>query len=683
MQIIDRVQKKLAEGTRLTPQDALELYAENDVLEIGRLASEVNRRKNQGIVYYNVNRHINPTNICVLSCKFCAYSRKPGEEGGYAYSIPEMVEKATEAVKQGATEVHMVGGLHPRWNLNTYLDMIRAIREAHPSLHIKAFTVVELDWMARKARLPISEVLERLVEAGLNSLPGGGAEIFHPEIRDRICDTKVSAEDWLGTHKLAHQRGLKSNATMLYGHIEKPFHRVDHMLRLRTLQDETKGFNAFIPLAFQPFQNEMGIERYTLGLDDVRTIAIARLFLDNFQHIKTYWIMLGQDVAQLGLEFGANDIDGTVTEEKISRMAGGRAGMVMSRQDIETIIRRAGYAPQERNTVYEPIGLPPPDAEQVTQKAFAKRADDAMRYLHRAWYEHAELSTEEFIAVAKGAPLHLLGTIAHRKQIENDPTAKPCTRAHYVTELAVQDGLSVDAIVFDLAAIGQNIDLRELEKALWAYHQLYPGVDIVLAGIKAVWQLAQAEHLTVSQLFRRLSEHGLTLLESSPAESEHDLTPSEIVSLHAAAHKRGLGTIGRVELLADEFPMWEHYWSRLQAFEVFAHEPLFKGLQIAGHRSTTIVDYCRAVALARLLTSHHRILTPPIMIPHLSPDRGLGTKAGQLAVDKVVGLVVKFGSSGFGHCDLVTAQLVDCLELPPAVGAMFGLGASAAEASPL
>ena len=291
-----------------------------------------------------------------MSCKFCAYSRKPGEEGGYAYSIDEMVEKAGEAVGQGATEVHMVGGLHPRWRLDHYKDMIGAVKAAHPQLHIKAFTAVELDWFARRARTTVEDILRQLQAVGLGSLPGGGAEIFAPEIRDAICETKVSAEQWLDTHRTAHRLGMHSNCTMLYGHIESYHHRVDHMRRLRELQDETGGFNAFIPLAFQPFQNEMGIDRYTFGYDDLKTLAIARLYLDNFRHVKAYWIMLGQDIAQLALQFGANDLDGTVIEEKISRMAGGRAGMAMSRSFIESLIRKARRTPCERDTLYHPIG---------------------------------------------------------------------------------------------------------------------------------------------------------------------------------------------------------------------------------------------------------------------------------------------------------------------------------------
>ena len=390
MNRFEDIARKVNLGDRITEADALYLFEDfHDLSALGQLAESCNFKINQDIVYYNINRHINPTNICALSCKFCAYSRKINEPGAYAYSIETMVEKAGEAVRQGATEVHMVGGLHPRWTFSYYLDMIRAVKEAFPQIHIKAFTAVELDWLARKSRQGIPQVLETLKNAGLGSLPGGGAEIFDPEVRDLICDTKVSAEQWLDTHRTAHRMGLHSNATMLYGHIEKPHHRVDHMARLRALQDETHGFNAFIPLAFQPFQNEMGINRYTLGIDDLKTLAIARIFLDNFRHIKAYWIMLGQDIAQVGLNFGANDLDGTVIEEKISRMAGGRSGMALSRSLIKQIIQRAGRIPVERDTLYQPLEALERRAVRLNPAEDRTNAEALAREIERSWQDSA------------------------------------------------------------------------------------------------------------------------------------------------------------------------------------------------------------------------------------------------------------------------------------------------------
>ena len=348
----------------ITETEALHLLQDGDLPALMELAATLNARHNSDRVYYNVNRHINPTNICVLSCKFCSFSRKPGEEGAFAHSSAELQRRAQEAYTQGATEVHLVGGLHPRWRYQDMIDIVAGIKDAVPALHIKAYTAVEIEWMARKGRKSIKEVLLDLQRAGLGSLPGGGAEIFHPEVRCRICDTKVDADKWLEIHRTAHDIGLRSNATMLYGHIESYAHRVDHMARLRDLQAETGGFNVFIPLAFQPYGNDMGIERYTCGQDDLKTIVVARIFLHNFKNIKAYWVMLGQEIAQLALTGGANDLDGTVYDEKISRMAGGRAGAAMTKIAITTMISDAGKTAVERDSLYNEIK--PPQSEVTT-----------------------------------------------------------------------------------------------------------------------------------------------------------------------------------------------------------------------------------------------------------------------------------------------------------------------------
>lgn len=354
-QDIQAALKKALRGERLTFEDGVSLFHSPDLVELGAVADALNQRKNGRDVFFNVNRHINPTNICALSCKFCAFSRKPGDEGAYAYSEDEIAHRAQVAAASGATEVHMVGGLHPRWKLENYKNIIRTVKTTAPHLHVKAFTAVELDWLARKERKTVHDVLCELRDAGLGSLPGGGAEIFAPYIREKICDTKLTGEGWLNIHRTAHQMGLRSNCTMLYGHIEDVAARVDHMIRLRALQDETKGFNVFIPLAFQPENNELGIDRHTYGVDDLKTIAIARIMLDNFNHIKSYWVMTGERVAQTALHYGANDLDGTVVEEKIANMAGSKAGMAMAKSRILNVIRDAGRIPVERSTVYEPI----------------------------------------------------------------------------------------------------------------------------------------------------------------------------------------------------------------------------------------------------------------------------------------------------------------------------------------
>ncbi|MEN9825442.1 MAG: hypothetical protein RI953_1187 [Pseudomonadota bacterium] len=354
-QAVQTALKKALRGERLTFEDGVNLYHSPDLVELGAVANELNLRRNGRDVYFNVNRHINPTNICALSCKFCAFSRKPGDEGAYAYSEDEIAHRARMAAESGATEIHMVGGLHPRWKLSNYTNIIRTVKAAAPQVHVKAFTAVELDWLARKERKQIADVIAELRDAGLGSFPGGGAEIFVPYVREKICDTKLTGEGWLDIHRTAHKMGLRSNCTMLYGHIEDVSARVDHMLRLRALQDETNGFNVFIPLAYQPENNDLGINRHTYGVDDLKTIAVARLLMDNFRNIKSYWIMTGDRVAQTALHYGANDLDGTVVEEKIANMAGSQSGMAMAKSKLLRVIRDAGRIPVERSTVYESI----------------------------------------------------------------------------------------------------------------------------------------------------------------------------------------------------------------------------------------------------------------------------------------------------------------------------------------
>lgn len=344
---------------RLNAQEALELQAYPDLFALGELASQVCEKRHGHQVYYNINRHINPTNICVYSCRFCSYAKKPKDKGAYAYSTEEILAKTAEAVREGADEIHMVGGLHPRWNLDHFLNIISAIKQQAPHIHLKGFTAVELWWLAKKARLSLRDTLISLKKAGLDSLPGGGAEIFDSEIRQKIT-AKMDSDSWLNTHETAHSIGFKSNATMLYGHVEQPYHRIHHMLRLRDLQDKTHGFNAFIPLAFQPHDNTMNITDYTLGECDLRTIAMARLVLDNFPYIKAYWIMLGQDIAQLSPYFGANDLDGTVAEEKIAKAAGGRSGDHLSESKLHAMIHACGKAPTRRDSIYQRFELQSP-----------------------------------------------------------------------------------------------------------------------------------------------------------------------------------------------------------------------------------------------------------------------------------------------------------------------------------
>ena len=350
---------KVNAGERLSDADARFMFESPELLAIGTLAAQVNERKNGKRIFFNVNRHLNHTNICVNRCKFCAFGKAADEEGAYCVDLEEVRTRALEAASQGATELHIVGGLHPDLPFEFYLDMLRTVREAAPDLHIKAFTAVEIDYLAGLAKLSIADTLEKLKAAGLGSLPGGGAEILGASVRQQLCPEKISGERWLAIMADVHRAGLKSNATMLYGHVETYADRVDHMRRLRELQDETGGFQVFIPLAFQKENNPLGhLKRDRVGgIDDLKTLAIARLYLDNFANIKAYWVMLGLKIAQTALCFGVNDLDGTVVEEKIGHDAGAASPQAMGRDDIVRLIRSAGREPVERDTLYNEIRM--------------------------------------------------------------------------------------------------------------------------------------------------------------------------------------------------------------------------------------------------------------------------------------------------------------------------------------
>jgi len=353
---------KVLRGERLTFDDGVALYKTPDLLAVGWLATYVREQKHGNITYYNVNRHINPTNICVAHCKLCAFGRDPNAPGAYTYALDEIYAKAAQGVREGATEFHIVGGLHPDLPFDYFLEMIRGLKQRHPHVHLKAFTMVEVHYFARISKITVEEALQKMKDAGVDSCPGGGAEIFHPRVRKIICDHKVSGQMWLSMAKKAHRIGLRSNATMLYGHVETMEERVDHLVKLREAQDETHGFVTFIPLAFHPDNTPLSHIPKPTGYDDLRNIAVSRLILDNFDHIKAYWIMLTPSVAQIALRFGANDLDGTVVEEKIYHDAGANTAEFTSRQDLERLIRAAGRVPVERDTLYNKIDrskLPP------------------------------------------------------------------------------------------------------------------------------------------------------------------------------------------------------------------------------------------------------------------------------------------------------------------------------------
>jgi len=348
--------EKVEKGTRLTEADALRLYESNDLYTLGAMADLVRERKNGDQAYYNINRHIDYTNVCATTCKFCAFSRFEGEEGAFEFTHQQIAQKAKEAFeREHITELHIVGGLHPSYEFGWYEDMLRLLKKTVPSVHLKCFTGVEINYFSDKYGMTYEEVLSRLKAAGLDSMPGGGAEIFHPEVREQICPGKATADQWIAVHRAAHKLGLRTNATMLYGHIEKYHHRVDHMRRLRELQDETGGFQTFIPLAFHPDHTAMDHFARPSGVEDLKNLAIGRVYLDNFPHIKAYWIMLGLRLAQLSLSYGVDDIDGTVIEEKIYHMAGAETPETLTVADLRRLIREAGRVPVERDTLYKEL----------------------------------------------------------------------------------------------------------------------------------------------------------------------------------------------------------------------------------------------------------------------------------------------------------------------------------------
>ena len=354
--LLENVRSKILHGARISDIEALGLYDCDDLLAIGELAALANRRCNGDTVFFNVNRHINYTNICVNRCTFCAFSREgDSEEGSYTLALNEILQRAAEAHAAGATEIHMVGGLHPDLPFDFYLETLAAIKADCPALHIKAFTAVEIDYFAGLTGQSVKDVIAELKQAGLDSMPGGGAEIFAADVRRQICPEKISGERWLEVTEQVHRGGLKTNATMLFGHVERTADRVDHLSRLRQLQDRTGGFQAFIPLAFQPDNTRVPGAKGVGGVDALKTLAISRIYLDNFQHIKAYWIMLGLKVAQVALAFGVNDLDGTVIEEQIGHDAGADSPQQLSKEQLIALIRKAGKQPVERDTLYRSI----------------------------------------------------------------------------------------------------------------------------------------------------------------------------------------------------------------------------------------------------------------------------------------------------------------------------------------
>ncbi len=347
--------EKVSAGARLSYEDGVTMFRSSDILALGAMANSVRERLHGDTTYFNVNRHINPTDVCVASCRLCAFGKKAKDPRAYTMSLEQVWEMAGKGYAEAVTEFHIVGGLHPELSLDWFCQMIAGLKERYAGVHLKAFTMVEVAYLARRAKISIRETLEKLKAAGVDSMPGGGAEVFSERVRRIICDHKIDGDEWLETARIAHQIGLKSNCTMLYGHLETAEDAADHLVRLRAVQDETHGFVTFIPLAFHPANTTLSHLSPTSGFDDLKQIAISRLMLDNIPHIKAYWIMMTPGVAQIAQRFGANDIDGTVVEEKIYHDAGAQTAQHLRRQDLLRLIREAGREPVERDTTYRPV----------------------------------------------------------------------------------------------------------------------------------------------------------------------------------------------------------------------------------------------------------------------------------------------------------------------------------------
>lgn len=353
---LKNIRQKVEQGGRLNMEDGLFLYSpEVSLHEVGELANYVRERINGNFGYYNINTHLNPTNVCVYRCRFCAFRSDLRDPKGYAMSDEQILHRGQEAVDNGCTEMHIVGGLHHKLGYDWYRGIISLLHNAYPKLHLKGWTAVEINWFEFLTKMTSKEILQDLREAGLGSMPGGGAEIFHPEVRGQLCEHKANSHKWLEIHQAAHEIGLKTNCTMLYGHVEQPYHRIDHLLQLRDLQDKTGGFQTFIPLAFHPENTKLSYLKKPSAAMDLRTMAVSRLMLDNVPHMKAYWIMLGIGTAQTALAYGADDIDGTVRHELIYHDAGATTPELLTVEQIRQLILEAGREPVERDTIYRHI----------------------------------------------------------------------------------------------------------------------------------------------------------------------------------------------------------------------------------------------------------------------------------------------------------------------------------------
>jgi aminodeoxyfutalosine synthase len=365
---LSAIAPKVLGGERLSFEDGVRLFQTRDLLGLGRLANHVREARHGNLAFYNVNRYLNPTNLCWVDCALCAWAKKVNEPGGYEMAIEECVTEAGKGYTEAVTEFHIVGGLHPTWPFEYYTGLLRALKARFPDVHLKAWTMVELDWIAQVGKRPIDQTIRELHAAGMDSCPGGGAEIFARRVRDIICKNKISGERWLEVARECHRQGVRTNATMLYGHVETAEERVDHLLRLRELQDETGGIPGLIPLAFHPDNTPLAHLPASTGQLDLRVIAASRLLLDNVPHIKAYWIQIGTKLAQVALFFGADDLVGTVVDETITHAAGATTASGLTRSDFERIIRESGREPFERDSEYRRIVRPGPQPVLATAR---------------------------------------------------------------------------------------------------------------------------------------------------------------------------------------------------------------------------------------------------------------------------------------------------------------------------
>lgn len=356
---LDPIYEKITAGERLGFDDGIALYESRDIVGVGRLADIERRKRHGNKAYFIYNQHLNYTNVCTNNCTFCAYSRKEGESGGFTLNLEEIREKLMARIHEPIRELHVVGGLNPALTLPYYLELLRMIKSVRPEATIKAFTAVEIDYLSRTANLTVPETIRTLANAGLAMLPGGGAEILSDRVHDKLFRKKIDSRRWLEIMEAVHRAGIKTNATMLYGHIETTAERVTHLMRLRELQDKTGGFSAFVPLAFHSKNTGLSHLPATTAFDDLKTVSVARLMLDNFDHIKAYWVMIGEKLASVALSFGADDLDGTIIEEKITHMAGATSALGLPREEMIHLIEAAGFTPVERDSFYRPVTQTP------------------------------------------------------------------------------------------------------------------------------------------------------------------------------------------------------------------------------------------------------------------------------------------------------------------------------------